>query len=66
MCNHVYTSDYSKSHGAMQEWAVTIDTLMQSILDESPNMIYFSGHGEHSGILLQDPIGNPTLVTNNA
>jgi hypothetical protein len=49
-----------------QEWAVTIDTLMQSMLDESPNMIHFSGHGEHSGIFLQDPSGNPTLVANSA
>jgi hypothetical protein len=49
-----------------QEWAVTIDTLMQSILDESPKMIHFSGHGKQSGIFLQDPSGNPTLATNNA
>ncbi|HYU31357.1 MAG TPA: pentapeptide repeat-containing protein [Thermoanaerobaculia bacterium] len=49
-----------------QEWAVTIDSLMQSILDESPAMIHFSGHGEESGIILQDPYGNPAPVSTEA
>jgi len=49
-----------------QEWGVTIDTLMQSILDESPSMVHFSGHGEESGIVLQDPHGNPAVVTAEA
>lgn len=49
-----------------QEWMVTIETLMQSILDESPNMVHFSGHGEESGIVLQDPYGKPAVVTAEA
>jgi uncharacterized protein YjbI with pentapeptide repeats len=49
-----------------QEWAVTIDTLMQSILDESPNMVHFSGHGEESGIVLLDSYGKPAVVTGEA
>jgi uncharacterized protein YjbI with pentapeptide repeats len=49
-----------------QEWAVTIDTLMQSILDESPNVVQFSGHGKQSGIVLQDAVGNPAVVTTEA
>jgi uncharacterized protein YjbI with pentapeptide repeats len=49
-----------------QEWAVTIDTVMQSILDESPNIVHFSGHGEEGGIFLQDSNKNPVLVTTEA
>lgn len=28
-----------------QEWAVTVDTLQQSLLDEKPEFVHFSGHG---------------------
>jgi uncharacterized protein YjbI with pentapeptide repeats len=49
-----------------QELAVTIDTLMQSILDESPNIVHFSGHGEEGGIFLQDSNNNPVLVAAEA
>ena len=49
-----------------QEWAVTIDTLMQVILDESPNIIHFSGHGKQEGIILQDESGRPKTVTAEA
>lgn len=50
----------------LQEWAVTKDNLMQRILDESPGVVHFSGHGEQTGILLEDPSGNPALVTTGA
>ncbi|MCP4393995.1 MAG: hypothetical protein GY804_06995 [Alphaproteobacteria bacterium] len=40
-----------------QEWAVTTDSLMQSILDESPDIIHFSGHGEQKGIILENEMG---------
>lgn len=46
-----------------QEWAVTIETLMQAILDESPQIVQFSGHGTQDGIILQDESGNPKIVT---
>lgn len=49
-----------------QEWAVTTDSLMQAILDESPNIVHFSGHGQQKGILLQDEIGQPKLITTEA
>ena len=45
-----------------QEWAVTIDTLTQSMLDESPNIVHFSGHGREAGIVLQDEMGEPKVV----
>ncbi|HEX2205459.1 MAG TPA: CHAT domain-containing protein [Longimicrobium sp.] len=46
--------------------AVTIDTLMQEMLDRSPGIVHFSGHGVDEGIFLRDPLGNPRLVTGDA
>lgn len=46
--------------------AVTIDTLMQAMLDESPTIVHFAGHGETGGIVLRDELGNPRLVTGDA
>ena len=46
-----------------QYWAITIDTLMQAILDEIPNIVHFSGHGQQEGIILQNEIGEPKLVS---
>jgi len=50
----------------VQEWAVTIDTLIQAFLDESPTIIHFSGHGQYEGIILQDEVGEPKVVTTEA
>ncbi len=49
-----------------QEWAVTTDTLMQAILDESPTIVHFSGHGQQEGILIQNEIGEPRTITTEA
>lgn len=46
-----------------QVWAVTVDSLMQAILDESPRIVHFSGHGRRGGIVLQDEMGKPRMVT---
>ena len=49
-----------------QEWAVTIDTLMQAMLDEQPTIVHFSGHGTESGIILRDEVGRPRSVSGEA
>lgn len=49
-----------------QEWAVTPDILMQAILDTSPQIIHFSGHGEQEGIYLEDEQGKPQSVGTEA
>ncbi|MCP4105093.1 MAG: CHAT domain-containing protein [Desulfobacteraceae bacterium] len=49
-----------------QEWAITTDTLMQAILDETPTIVHFSGHGEQEGIFLHNEIGKKKLVTTEA
>ena len=46
--------------------AVTSDTLMQALLDGSPTIVHFAGHGEAEGIFLRDELGNPRLVTGDA
>ena len=37
--------------------AVTIDALIQAMLDEQPAVVHFSGHGTESGIILRDEAG---------
>ncbi len=49
-----------------QEWAITVKTLMQAILDEAPTIVHFSGHGQQEGIILQDEIGKPKMVSSDA
>lgn len=46
--------------------AVTIDTLMQEMLDRRPNIVHFSGHGVEEGIVLRDEVGSSRLVTGKA
>jgi hypothetical protein len=46
--------------------AVTSDRLVQAMLDESPTLVHFAGHGGASGIYLRDEAGNPRLVSGEA
>ena len=34
--------------------------------DENPTIVHFSGHGHQEGIMLQDEIGEPKIVTSDA
>ena len=49
-----------------QEWAVSVDSLMQAMLEELPNIIHFSGHGKEKGIILQNENGEPKTITAEA
>ncbi len=49
-----------------QEWAVTVDSLIQAMLDESPTIVHFSGHGGELGIALQDDTGDSQIVPTDA
>lgn len=43
----------------VQKWAVRVADLRRALLDESPNIIHFSGHGSPQGrIILEDEVGN--------
>jgi uncharacterized protein YjbI with pentapeptide repeats len=49
-----------------QEGAVTVDSLMQAMLDHAPTIVHFAGHGDQSGIILRDEMGEPRVVTADA
>lgn len=44
------------------QWAITTKTLQQSMLDENPTIVHFSGHGDVDGIAVEDSIGNAKLI----
>jgi hypothetical protein len=48
------------------QWAITTKSLQQSMLDESPNIVHFSGHGDVDGIAVEDSIGNAKLIDTSA
>ncbi|MFH6946858.1 CHAT domain-containing protein [Flavobacterium sp. FlaQc-51] len=48
------------------EWAVTNKSLQQAMLDESPTIVHFSGHGDINGIALEDILGNAKLIDGEA
>lgn len=49
-----------------QVWAVTIKSMIQAMLDESPTIVHFSGHSDESGIKLQDDAGREKIVSADA
>ncbi len=48
------------------KWAVTTKILQQSMLDENPTIVHFSGHGDVNGIAVEDSLGNSKLIENDA
>lgn len=48
------------------QWAITTKTLQQAMLDNHPTIVHFSGHGDISGIAVEDSIGNAKLIENDA
>jgi len=48
------------------KWAVTTKSLQQSLLDETPLIVHFSGHGDINGIAVEDSLGNSKLIENDA
>jgi len=44
------------------KWAITAKTLQQALLDEHPTIVYFSGHGDTSGIAVEDSLGNAKII----
>ncbi|MEL6489580.1 MAG: CHAT domain-containing protein [Cyanobacteria bacterium J06555_13] len=50
-----------------QRWAVRPRDFQRAMLDESPQIVHFSGHGEgEAGLYFEDEVGNPKLVTASA
>ena len=49
-----------------QAWAVRADDLQQSLIDNEPQIVHFSGHGDTAGIAIEDDNGNARIVSNEA
>lgn len=49
-----------------QEWAVRTKDLRRALLNHRPQIVHFCGHGEVSGILLEDNNGRAALVSQEA
>lgn len=50
----------------VEKWAVRIRDLRRAMLDESPQIVHFSGHGNTEGIALEDNDGQAQLVNKEA
>lgn len=47
-----------------QRWAVRPRDLQRAMLDETPQIVYLSGHGAgEAGLYFEDNVGNARLVT---
>ncbi|MEM6255377.1 MAG: TIR domain-containing protein [Cyanobacteria bacterium P01_D01_bin.156] len=50
-----------------QRWAVRPRDLQRAMLDEKPQIVHFSGHGEGAaGLYFEDNVGNAQLITGDA
>ncbi|MCP4220744.1 MAG: SAVED domain-containing protein [bacterium] len=47
-------------------WAINIRNLRRAILDNKPDIIHFCGHGQKDGIILEDELGFPIVVNQEA
>jgi hypothetical protein len=47
-------------------WAVRTGDVIQALLEEKPDVVHFSGHGERSGLVLEDSQGRSRTVTPGA
>ena len=50
----------------IQRWAVTPSDVMDAIMNESPQIVHFSGHAEQEGLCLEDNQGNAKIVNAKA
>ncbi|NER82700.1 MAG: CHAT domain-containing protein [Leptolyngbya sp. SIO1D8] len=50
-----------------QRWAVRPRDIQRSMLDVSPNIVHFAGHGAgEEGLIFEDEVGKPKFVTEEA
>jgi len=64
--NGIQLSSHRDKIELKSKWAVTTSTLQQAMLDEEPSIVHFSGHGDSTGIVLEDYLGNSKLIDNEA
>lgn len=49
-----------------QGWAIRADDLQQALIDNEPQIVHFSGHGDVEGILIEDEQGNAHQISTDA
>lgn len=49
-----------------QKWAVRAKDVRRALLDIEPHIVHFCGHGETSGLVLENELGNAVEATNNS
>jgi len=60
-------SEYRDSVQFITRWAVRASDILQSINEENPDVIHFSGHGtDRDELVLQNPDGSPKFVGKDA
>jgi len=50
----------------VQRVAVTPNDIQSALIEVSPNIVHFSGHGNKEGIKIENEIGEPHFISNNA
>ena len=48
------------------KWAVRLRDFRRALLDEVPQIVHFTGHGEKEGLFLEDEMGFGVLFSANA
>jgi hypothetical protein len=46
-----------------QEWAARVDSLTDALIEHSPTVVHFSGHGTKAGIILRNEAGSAKVVS---
>ena len=63
----IRAADYRDSLVLVSAWAVRPDDLLQSLNEQRPHIVHFSGHGNATGeIVLVDAFGGPRPISTNA
>jgi len=61
--NSLRASSYRDEVELLAVWATTTQDLLHRIISYEPSIVHFSGHGTHSGIVLENSIGNKVIVS---
>lgn len=48
------------------QWSLTVEKMIGALITERPQLVHYSGHGEHDGILVEDHAGMGKSIPNEA
>lgn len=64
--NGLQASKFRDGFELFSKWAITIESLTKALLDEEPQIVHFSTHGETEGLIIEDDVGNEHLIPKDA